>query len=111
MAGTGTAHLRDQQALLRVEDLRVDFPVGGGRTVKAVSGISLDVLEGETLGLVGESGCGKSTTGRAVLQLPPPTSGRVLLGGEDIVGMSASAVRLMNEGAALCSGTPCPCRR
>jgi peptide/nickel transport system ATP-binding protein len=93
MAGTGTAHLRDADALLRVEDLHVEFPVGGGRTVKAVSGISLDVLEGETLGLVGESGCGKSTTGRAVLQLPPPTSGRVLLGGEDLVGMGARAVR------------------
>jgi peptide/nickel transport system ATP-binding protein len=93
MAGTGTAHLRDEPALLRVEDLNVEFPVGGGRTVKAVSGISLDVLERETLGLVGESGCGKSTTGRAILQLPPPTSGRVLLGGEDLVGLSPRAVR------------------
>jgi len=93
MAGTGTAHLRDDAALLRVEDLTVEFPVGGGRTVKAVSGISLDVLEGETLGLVGESGCGKSTTGRAILQLPPPTSGKVLLGGEDLVALSPKAVR------------------
>jgi peptide/nickel transport system ATP-binding protein len=93
VAGTGTAHLRDADALLRVEDLHVEFPVGGGRTVKAVSGISLDVLEGETLGLVGESGCGKSTTGRAVLQLPPPTSGRVVLAGDDLVGLSTRAVR------------------
>ena len=93
MAGTGKAHLRDGEALLRVEDLHVEFPVGGGRTVKAVSGISLDVMAGETLGLVGESGCGKSTTGRAVLQLPPPTSGKVILAGDDLVGMGPRNVR------------------
>ena len=70
MAGTGSAHLRDD-VLLRVEDLVVEFPVGhGGLRVHAVSGISLDVRSGETLGLVGESGCGKSTTGRAIIQLP-----------------------------------------
>jgi peptide/nickel transport system ATP-binding protein len=77
MAGTGTAHLRDpDEVLLRVEDLVVEFDLGRGRKVHAVSGISLDVARGETLGLVGESGCGKSTTGRAILQLPRPTSGR-----------------------------------
>ena len=76
MAGSGTAHLRDpDKALLRVEDLVVEFPVGRHLAVHAVSGISIDVLEGETLGLVGESGCGKSTTGRAIMQLPKPTSG------------------------------------
>jgi len=94
MAGTGTAHLRDEKdALLRIEELRVDFPVGGKRTVKAVSGISLDVLEGETLGLVGESGCGKSTTGRAILQLPKPTGGRVLFEHRDLTAMSSRDVR------------------
>jgi peptide/nickel transport system ATP-binding protein len=73
MAGTGTAHLRaETDVLLRVEDLVVEFHAEGGR-VKAVSGISLDLVAGETLGLVGESGCGKSTTGRAVMQLPRPT--------------------------------------
>src|SRR5205807_3317480 len=77
MAGTGTAHLRDG-ALLRVEDLVVEYPLSGARRLQAVSGISLDVAEGETLGLVGESGCGKSTTGRAIMQLPRPTNGRVL---------------------------------
>ena len=70
MAGTGTAHLR-ANALLRVDDLVVEFPAGAGKKVNAVSGISLDLVEGETLGLVGESGCGKSTTGRAIMQLPP----------------------------------------
>ena len=75
MAGTGKAHLRDSgDVLLRVDDLVVEFPVGHtGLTVNAVSGISLDVLRGETLGVVGESGCGKSTTGRAIMQLPRPT--------------------------------------
>jgi peptide/nickel transport system ATP-binding protein len=93
MAGTGSAHLRDDDALLRVEDLVVEFPVGRGRTVKAVSGISLDVLEGETLGLVGESGCGKSTTGRAVLQLPRPTGGHVIFEGTDLTGLQDRQVR------------------
>ena len=60
----------------------VEFPAGRGNTVHAVSDVSLDILEGETLGLVGESGCGKSTTGRAVMQLPRPTSGDVTFEGK-----------------------------
>ena len=81
MAGSGTAHLREpSDALLRVEHLVVEFPVGhSGQKVHAVSDVSLDIVEGETLGLVGESGCGKSTTGRAIVQLPRPTSGSVRL--------------------------------
>ena len=74
MAGTGNAHLRDN-TLLRVEDLVVEFSAGARRKVHAVSGISFDVVEGETLGLVGESGCGKSTTGRAIVQLVKPSAG------------------------------------
>jgi peptide/nickel transport system ATP-binding protein len=75
MAGSGTAHLRPAETtLVRVEDLVVEFPIGNtGERVHAVSGISIDLIEGETLGLVGESGCGKSTTGRAMMQVPPPT--------------------------------------
>jgi peptide/nickel transport system ATP-binding protein len=93
MAGTGTAHLRDtDDVLLRIEDLTVEFRTAGG-TVQAVSGISLDVCEGETLGLVGESGCGKSTTGRAIMQLPPPTSGRVLFEGADLATLKGHALR------------------
>ena len=92
MAGSGKAHMRGD-AMLKVEDLRVEFPVGGGNTVKAVSGISFDIREGETLGLVGESGCGKSTTGKAIIQLPPPTSGTVELGGEDLTALSGEALR------------------
>ena len=98
MAGTGTLHLRaPEEALLRVEDLHVEFHTGRKRTVKAVSGISLDVLPGETLGLVGESGCGKSTTGKAILQLPPPTSGRVIFEGRDLTKLSASEVRKVRQ--------------
>ncbi len=94
MAGSGKAHLRsDAETMLRVEDLTVEFPAPGGRTVHAVSGISFDISPGETLGLVGESGCGKSTTGRAILQLPKPTAGAVKLNGEDLAGLSPDAMR------------------
>src|SRR5512134_3283377 len=95
MAGTGTAHLNGAgDALLRVENLVVEFPVGRtGLKVNAVSGISFDVLRGETLGLVGESGCGKSTTGRAVMQLPRPTSGSVVFEGQELTSMTGADMR------------------
>lgn len=94
MAGTGTAHMRPaDEALLRVEDLRVEFPAGRRRRVQAVSGISFDVVPGETLSLVGESGCGKSTIGRSIVQLPRPTSGRVVFGGCDLTRLSKSELR------------------
>jgi len=95
MAGTGKIHLRDSaDSLLRVEDLVVEFPVGRtGLKVNAVTGISFDVLRGETLGLVGESGCGKSTTGRAVMQLPRPTSGSIMFEGKQLTSMSKDSMR------------------
>jgi peptide/nickel transport system ATP-binding protein len=92
MAGSGKAHLRDN-ALLSVQDLVVEFPAGRGRKVHAVSGISLDILEGETLGLVGESGCGKSTTGRAIMQLPKPTSGSVTFEDKPLTQLKSEELR------------------
>jgi oligopeptide transport system ATP-binding protein len=82
-----------------VRDLKVHFPVRRGLlqrqvgTVKAVDGVSFDVAEGSTLGLVGESGCGKSTTGRAILRLVPPTSGAVRLDGQDLLALSPGELR------------------
>jgi peptide/nickel transport system ATP-binding protein len=97
MAGSGKAHMRPAgTALLTIEDLVVEFPVGRtGLKVNAVSGISLDVMEGETVGLVGESGCGKSTTGKAIMQLPAPTSGSINLEGVELTKLSREAMRRM----------------
>jgi peptide/nickel transport system ATP-binding protein len=94
MAGSGTVHLRpDADQVLAVQDLVVEFPTKGGQTVHAVSGISFDLLDGETLGILGESGCGKSSAGRAVMQLPPPTGGSVRLGDDELIGLDAQQVR------------------
>jgi peptide/nickel transport system ATP-binding protein len=93
MAGTGQAHLREGDRVLSVEDLVVEFDVGGRTTLKAVSGISFDVLRGETLGIVGESGCGKSTTGRAIMQIPKPTSGSVIFEGDNLTELSSADLR------------------
>jgi oligopeptide transport system ATP-binding protein len=86
--------------LVEVQDLKVWFPIGRGlnlrrppRWVKAVDGVSFVIRRGETLGLVGESGCGKSTTGRAVLQVHRPTAGRVLLDGENLAELRPGALR------------------
>ncbi|MCD4524230.1 ABC transporter ATP-binding protein [Nocardioides sp. cx-173] len=83
MAGSGSAHLRGDDALLTVEDLEVEYRTKAGK-LRAVAKISFDVMPGETLGIVGESGCGKSTTGRAVLRLDPIAGGRIRYNGQAI---------------------------
>jgi peptide/nickel transport system ATP-binding protein len=97
MAGSGTAHLRPQdQTILRIEDLVVEFPVGRtGLKVHAVSNVSIDVLPGETLGLVGESGCGKSTMGKAVMQIVSAQSGSVLFEGNELTSLKGELLRAL----------------
>ena len=82
--------------LLSVENLTVEYAIGG-RSLFAVSDVSLHVDRGETLGLVGESGCGKSTLGRAVLQLRPPTGGKVVFDGTELTTLDAQAMRRMRK--------------
>lgn len=88
------------KVLVRVENLKKHFPINRGLlfqrqvgTVRAVDGIDLSIHEGETLGLVGESGCGKSTTGRTILQLYPPTSGKVYYDDVDLTELNSDQIR------------------
>ena len=87
------------EVILKVEHLKKYFPVKGGffsktiGSVKAVDDISFEIRKGETLGIVGESGCGKSTTGRTVLQLIKPTEGKVYFKGQDITNLSKKELR------------------
>ncbi len=92
-AGAGGVSGADRDdVVLDVDNLVVEFR-SGHRTVHAVSGISFSVRVGETLGLVGESGCGKSTTGRALVQVQPPTSGAVTYRGHNLSGLSPKELR------------------
>ena len=94
MAGSGTAHLRsNDEVVLAVRDMVVEFKVSGGRVVNAVSNISFDVCRGETLAIVGESGCGKTTLGKAILQLPPPNSGDVIFEGTNLTKLPKEQLR------------------
>ncbi|MGZ8183926.1 MAG: ABC transporter ATP-binding protein [Methylobacter sp.] len=89
----------DQSPLLQIRDLKVWFPIKKGllrRTVdyvRAVDDVSLDIPQGQIVALVGESGCGKTTLGRAVLQLEPPTSGSIQIQGQELTGLSARELR------------------
>jgi oligopeptide transport system ATP-binding protein len=91
------------EVLLEVENLVKHFPVGGGvlsrqsGVVRAIDGVSFTLRRGETLGLVGESGCGKTTTGRCILQLERPTSGRILFEGVDLAAISAAELRAVRR--------------
>ncbi len=93
------AAAKDSETLLSVRNLKKYFPISGGifsrvvGHVKAVDGVSFDIYPGETLGLVGESGCGKTTTGRSVLRLLEPTSGSVRFEGRDILRLGHREMR------------------
>lgn len=78
---------------LTIQDLTVEYPLSRKAKVHAVSGLSVSVKQGETLGLVGESGCGKSSAARAVMQLPAPTGGRVTLDGTDLTALKGNALQ------------------
>lgn len=93
-----------KEVLVEVEGMEMHFPITEGiifqrrvGTVKAVDGINFKVFKGETLGLVGESGCGKSTTGRAILQLHRPTAGKVLYKGQNLVDLKGEQLRKMRK--------------
>ena len=90
MAGSGKNHLRSESEniILKVEDLVVEFPSSKKDFVHAVSNISFDLETGETLGIVGESGCGKSSTAKAIIQLPKPKSGSVLFKGTELMNLA-----------------------
>lgn len=86
--------------LISINNLKVHFPVDARRlfgrsreVVKAVDGLSLDIRQGETMGLVGESGCGKTTLGRAILRLSEPTSGEIIFRGRDLAHLSSAEMR------------------
>ena len=92
-----------QDPILKISDLKTYFPIRngffGGITsyVKAVDNISFDVYKGETLGLVGESGCGKTTCGRTILRLEEPTSGKIVYKGKDVSTMNSEELRLFRK--------------
>ena len=91
------------EPLLRVTDLKKDFSVKGGllsreiAQVHAVDSVSFSVNRGETLGLVGESGCGKSTTARCVLRLIEPTAGEIIFNGQDVRSLGGNDLRAMRR--------------
>ena len=102
-AATNTA-TRDEEPILEVNNLKMHFPVGSGLLsrkptgyVKAVDGVSFTVNRGETLGLVGESGCGKTTTGRCILQLYKPTAGSIKFNGQELTELNSKSMRSMRR--------------
>lgn len=107
--------MNNPQVLLRVEDLKMHFPIKRGVVqhtvgyVHAVDGVSFDIHKGETLGLVGESGCGKSTTGRAILQLYKPTDGHVYFDNKDLVFLKNEEMRNLRRKMQMVFQDPYAC--
>ena len=103
-AASAPARNGDSAPLLEVHDLKMHFPITKGiifqrqvGAIKAVDGLNFRMYKGETLGLVGESGCGKSTTGRAILQLYRPTAGEVIFEGKDLTKTKGESLRKMRR--------------
>ena len=101
------AKVTEAEVILRVRDLKKHFPIVGGLfrrqvgAVRAVDGISFDIHKGETLGLVGESGCGKSTTGRVILQLDHATDGSINFEGQELTELKGEALRKVRPRAQM----------
>lgn len=87
--------------IFEVEDLCKYFPAGKKKVVKAVDGINLKIRKGETIGLVGESGCGKTTCGRTIIKLYEPTKGKILFEGKDVSKLHGKELLSFKKG---CSG-------
>ena len=103
-AAASSAAMQSEDIILEVKNLKMYFPVGSGFLsrkpvgyVKAVDDVNFTVKRGETLGLVGESGCGKTTTGRCILQLYKPTAGQVIFDGQDLTSMNTKTMRGMRR--------------
>ena len=101
---TAAAPAGDRERLLSIRGLKMHFPIHKGvlfrrevARVRAVDGLTFEIYKGETLGLVGESGCGKSTTGRAILQLYKPTDGEVLFEGRDLTKLAPGELHVMRR--------------
>ncbi len=102
------------EEIIQVKDLKVHYPVRSGfwnritDYVRAVDGVSFSIKEGETYGLIGESGSGKSTTGKAIVGVEKVTSGQILYKGEDITKESVRRKMNYNKDVQISSRTPCP---
>jgi oligopeptide transport system ATP-binding protein len=104
LTATGNTAAAGSVPLLRLDELKVHFPIRDGiirqrhiGDVQAVDGVTFEIERGETLGLVGESGCGKSTTGRAIIRLNPPTGGRIFFDGKDVTDIKGSELRRLRK--------------
>ena len=84
---------KEREKILEIKNLCMEFPAGKKKTVKALNNVTFDIYKGENFGLVGESGCGKTTLGRTLIRLYDPTSGEILFNGKNISGKLSKADR------------------